>query len=361
MLASGGPLLDEVAAAGPAVEVLPALAPTPGDDDLAHVLWRRAAAMAPATRDLLAPHRPDLVVTDTITTVGFFAADLLGVPTVEVSPHHLMDPSPHVPPVGLGRAPSRLPWRRWDDASIRRRQATSWEQAVAQRTAARASLGLGPEHGAVRRLLAVPPCLEHPRPDWPADAVAVGPLSWEPPSWRAAGASLEAPSGEGPLVLVTDSTASGDRPGLAATAIDALAHADVRVVATSSDPRAVAAAERAGNAVVGRGSHAALLEGADLAVCPGGGGFVGKAVAAGVPLVVVPGPGDQREAARRVAVAGVGRRVPPGPGLGVRLRWNVLLALADPRLRTRVAACAEDADEGPARAVAEVEAVLARQ
>ncbi len=354
LLASGGSLLDEVAATGVEVVTLPALAPTAGDDDFAHILWRRAASMAPATRDLVAPFAPDLVVTDTITTVGFFVADLLGIPSIEVSPHHLMDPSPHVPPVGLGRAPSRLPWRAWDDASIRRKQVLSWAQAVEQRTEARRSLGLGDTHGAVLRLLAVPPCLEYPRPDWPAATEVVGPLTWEPP-WP----SLAPPVGDAPLVVVTDSTASGDRDGLAAVVIGALADTAVRVVATTRDPAALAAAERASNVVVGQGSHRALLDGAALAVGPGGGGFVGKAMAAGVPLVVVAGPGDQRETARRIEVAGVGRRVPPGPMLATRLRWNVLAALADPALARRAAAASAASSNGVENAVAAIERILA--
>jgi UDP:flavonoid glycosyltransferase YjiC (YdhE family) len=48
-----------------------------------------------------------------------------------------------------------------------------------------------------------------------------------------------------------------------------------------------------------------LLAEAALAVGPGGGGFVAKAAAAGVPMVVVPGHGDQREAAARLREAGV--------------------------------------------------------
>ncbi len=357
VVASGGPLLDRIREAGPQVVTLPALAPTPGDDDLAHILWRRAGDMAPPTRDLLAPFEPELVVTDTITTVGHFTADLLGVPSVEVNPHHLMDPSDDVPPVGLGRRPSSAPWRRLDDRHLRGRQGASLRLAERQRTAVRRDLGLGDRHGPVRRLLAVPPCLEYPRRDWPSDAVVVGPLIWEPPDWP----RLSIPAGDEPLVVVTDTTASGAHEGLAAVAIRALASAPVRVVATSSDPAAHDAADGASNATVGRGSHLALLARADLAVGPGGGGFVGKAMWSGVPMVVVPGVGDQRETAMRIHVAGVGRRVRPGPLLDVRLRWAVLAALADPRLRRHAAACEAACRRGgvPA-AVREVEEAVDR-
>lgn len=356
VLASGGPLLDAIAADGPHVVQLPALAPQPGDHDMAHIIWTRAAAMAPATRDLLAPFRPDLIVTDTITTVGHFVADLLGIPAVEVSPHHLMDPSPAVPPVGLGRAPSDAHWRRWDDANIRRQQWRSLESARRLRTEVRASIGLDPVHGAVRRLLAVPPCLEYVRDDWPDDAIIVGPLRWEPAGWQ----RLEPTHGTDPLVLVTDTTASGPQQGLAVRAIRALAGAPVRVFATTTNPAAREAAIRAGNAEVGNGSHESIFPLADLAIGPGGGGFVGKAMAHGVPLVVVPGQGDQRETGRRVETAGVGRRVRHGPGFERRLRIACLRTLTDPGYHRRATACAQRCrDLGVPAAVNAIEAVLA--
>jgi UDP:flavonoid glycosyltransferase YjiC (YdhE family) len=312
--------------------------------------------MAPATRDLLAPFEPEIVITDTITTVGFFVADLLGIPCIEVSPHHLMDPSPSVPPVGLGRPPARTPWRRHDDERIRRLQLLSIAQGWDLRTKVRAALGLSPTHGAVRRLLAVPPCLEYPRQDWPLDAVVVGPLLWEPPSWP----TFAVQPGEEPLVLVTDTTASGAHEGLAVRALRALANAPVRVVATTNDPAALALAERTSNAQAGRGRHAPLLEQADLAVGPGGGGFVGKAARAGVPLLVLPGVGDQRETARRVEVAGIGKRLRHGPLLEARLRIAVLRAVTDPALVRRAAACAEETRGlGATFAVTQVEQVLA--
>ncbi|WP_269745792.1 glycosyltransferase, partial [Mycobacterium celatum] len=64
-------------------------------------------------------------------------------------------------------------------------------------------------------------------------------------------------------------------------------------------------------AVVGLGRQDALLAHADLVVCGGGHGMVAKTLLAGVPLVVVPGGGDQWEMANRVARQGSGKLIRP--------------------------------------------------
>ena len=67
-------------------------------------------------------------------------------------------------------------------------------------------------------------------------------------------------------------------------------------------------------AVVGLGRQDELLTQADLVICGGGHGMVAKTLLAGVPLVVVPGGGDQWEIANRVVRQGSGRLVRPLTG-----------------------------------------------
>ncbi len=57
-------------------------------------------------------------------------------------------------------------------------------------------------------------------------------------------------------------------------------------------------------AVVGLGRQDELLAHADVMVCGGGHGVVSKTLLAGVPLVTVPGGGDQWEMANRVVRQG---------------------------------------------------------
>ncbi|MTV27493.1 glycosyl transferase [Nitriliruptoraceae bacterium ZYF776] len=325
------------------------LAPRPGDEQLGASWWDRAADMtAPLVADLRAA-RADVVVVDTLTRAGTLAAGVLGLPHVEVVPHHLADVADDLPPVGLGRPFPRTPWRAADDRRIVRFQHRSEALGADQGRTAAARVGLAAVPPPRVRLLQTLPSLERPRRSWPTDAHVVGSLALDPLLPR-----LEPPTGDLPLVVVTDTTASGVAGGLGALAVGALRHLDVRLVVTSSalPPRT------APDVVVGRGPHGPLLDRAALAVSPGGGGFVAKAAAHGVPQVVVPFHGDQREAAARLRDVGAGRVVRRASSRA--LRWAVVSGLAD---RSAAAAArtlaAEAAELGPAIAADLVEAVLA--
>ncbi len=228
-VATGTPHREAIEREGGRFLELPHLAPTAGDDDMGYRLWRRAGEMAPPLADLLRPRDLDVVVVDVLTRAGAFAADLLDVPWVELSPHHLFDPDPLVPPVGLGRGPARTPWRRRSDDHIRELQRVSLEAGAALEAEVRRQIGLPATGGDPRaRLLCTLPALELPRERWPTDAHVVGSLGWEPP-WP----PLSPPPGDAPLVVVTDSTASTIRRSLAETALAGLVHAGVRLVVTT--------------------------------------------------------------------------------------------------------------------------------
>jgi UDP:flavonoid glycosyltransferase YjiC (YdhE family) len=319
---------------------LPQLAPRPGDDDLGVRLHVRPVGMARALVPDVAGRAPDLLVVDTLTRAGALTAAALGVPYVEVVPHHLPDPDPGLPPVGLGRPLPRTPWRRADDRRLVRCQLASIAEGDAQAAAAAAALGLpGPPVPALR-LLQTLPSLERHRQEWPADAVIAGPLALDPLS-----PPLAPPDGTGPLVVVTDSTANQIERSLADTAIAGLRGLDLRLVVTTGRRPA----SRSSRLVVGVGPHGPLLAAAALVVSPGGGGFVAKAAAAGVPQVVVPLAGDQREAAARLRDACAARVVRPARCTPRALRWAVVRALADERLAVAAQRlAAEAADLGPA-------------
>lgn len=327
------------------------LAPTPRDADIGHRLWTRAGEMAVPLADRLRRWAPALVVVDTLTRAGAFAAELLALPWVELVPHHLDDPDPGLPPIGLGRRVPRTPWRRADDRRLVRLQQRSYARGAAQAAAVAAELGLPGVGRPVLRLVATVPALERPRACWPADAHVVGPLAVDPVL-----PELAPPDGDLPLVVVSDSTASGVDRSLGQVALRALTGLDVRVVVTSAQ----LPARRSPLVVVGRGPHRPLLADASLAVTFGGAGFTSKAVAAGVPLVVVPLQGDQREGAARLVDAGVGRTVALRRLTPRRLRWAVVRQLADADARRAAARLAVQAGRlGPGTAVALLERVLA--
>jgi MGT family glycosyltransferase len=338
-------------ALGCSFELLPRLGPTPGDGDLGHRLWGRAAEMAAPLSAQLRRWQPDLVIVDLLTRCGAFAAQVLEVPWVELVPHHLPDPAPDLPPVGLGRRPARSRWRRADDQRIYQYQRRSYALGAEQAAEAARRLGLHDVAPPRLRLVATLPSLERPRREWPRTAHVVGPLAAEPPL-----PPLEPPPGDGPLVLVTDSTASNVEVSLAEAAIRGLRGVDLRVVVTSGR----AQARRDGDLVVGRGPHRPLLAAAAIAISPGGGGFVSKAAAAGVPHVIVPLLGDQREAAARLRDTGAGRTLRPGRLSPRSLRWAVVRHLEDPRARAGARRLADEAAHlGPSLAADLVEAVLA--
>ncbi|MFA9445972.1 glycosyltransferase [Egicoccus sp. AB-alg6-2] len=330
---------------------LPLLEPTDHDGDFGHLLWQRGAAMALPLAAALRQRDLDLVVADLLTRAGSFAAQLLGVPWVETIPHHLPDPASDLPPVGSGRHPARHPLRRFDDRRIHVKQAASLAEGWRQAAEAARGIGLQRVAAPALRLVATLPGLERPRLQWPARAHVVGPLAVEPPL-----APLAPPAGDDPLVLVTDSTATDAAGGLGRAALDALRHLDLRVVITSSD----LAPRIDGRVVVGRGPHRPLLAEAALAIGPGGGGFVSKAAAAAVPMVVVPQLGDQWEAAARLQEAGVAAVLRPGRLSPRRLRWTVVRHLADPRPADAARRLADEAAQlGPDLAAWLVERVLA--
>lgn len=349
--ASGRDHVDAAAAVDVAFLELPLLGPTPQDHDMGHRLWGRAGEMAPPLADRLRVDVPDLVVADVLTRAGAFAAELLDRPWVELSPHHLMEPGGDIPPVGLGRPPARTPWRRLDDARIRDLQRRSLAAGRAHAGRVRAELGLAAAGGEpLGRLVATLPGLEYPRGDWPADAHVVGALDFDPP-WP----PLAPPPGDLPLVVVTDSTASGAGSSLAALALAAFRHTDLRMVVTTG--RTDLAPQR--GAVVGRGPHGPLLDAAAVAIGPGGHGFVGKALTRGVPLVVVPGMGDQRETAARLRWSGAGVSLRAIRLTPRRLRWATLRVLHDDRHRAAAQRLASGAEGlGPDHAAALVEGFL---
>lgn len=316
-LLTGVEWLDTARAAGLKAAELLGLDPTEDDDDAdaGEKIHRRAARMAVLNAPVIRELAPDLVVSDVITACGGMAAELLGLPWVELNPHPLYLPSKGLPPVGSGLAPGTGLRGHLRDSLMRRLTARSLKQGLAQRSAARVGIGLpADDPGPLRRLIATLPALEVPRPDWPDDAVVVGPLHFEPTS-----DVLTPPPGDGPLVVVAPSTATTGAAGMAELAIESLVPGE----ALPAGARVVVS--RLGGAdlnlppwaVAGLGRQDELLRHADLMICGGGHGIVSKTLLAGVPMVVVPGGGDQWEMANRVVRQGSGELIRPlsGPAL----------------------------------------------
>jgi UDP:flavonoid glycosyltransferase YjiC (YdhE family) len=315
---------------GVPVRELVGLALEPGEQDLdaGRRIHERAARMAAQLAPLLADFRPDLVVSDVLTAGGALAAELLDVPWAELSPHPLYLPSRGLPPIGSGLAPGRGALGRLRDTILRALSARDVRRGLAQRRTAREGIGLPPDGAQpVARLIAALPALEVPRPDWPAEAVLVGPILAE-----AAPEALQPPPGDGPLVVLAPSTAAQAAPGLCEAAMQALGPP----VLGRRVRLAVSAFQWTGPplpdwAVAGVGRQDLLFAQADVVICGGGHGVLAKAFMAGAPAVVVPGGGDQWEVAKRAERLGCAKAVRP---LTVAaLRDAVVEVLDDPAFR----------------------------
>jgi UDP:flavonoid glycosyltransferase YjiC (YdhE family) len=341
-LLTGAGWLETARAAGVEAVELEGLDATDGDDDAdaGEKLHRRAARMALLNVPVLQALAPDLVISDVITTCGGMAAELLGLPWVELCPHPLYLPSKGLPPVGSGLAPGTGMRGRLRDATLRALSARSVRDGMRQRVMARAEIGLpAVEPGPLRRLIATLPALEVPRPDWPDEARIVGPLHFEPTAHV-----LGVPDGDGPVVVVAPSTATTGTTGLAELALESLRPGD------ALPPGSRVVVSRLGGpdvqippwAVVGLGRQDELLSHADLVICGGGHGMVSKTLQAGVPMVVVPGGGDQWEIANRVVRQGSAVLVRPlaEPALTAAVRE----VLGSPRYRAAAGRARTDVD-----------------
>ena len=200
-------------------------------------------------------------------------------------------------------------------------------------------------------LVATLPSLEVPRSDWPAYAHVVGPCLYD-----GGGATPALPPGEGPLVLIAASTAHEQRPLIDAS-VDAVKRVGARALLTVGKSEAP---QSLPSSIVATGfiSHDAVLPSCDAVICNGGHGIVARTLTHGVPLVVVPGHGDQQENGYRVARAGAGVVVKRRKlaTLGQALR----AVLTDPRYKAAATRIAREAAtlDGPARAAELVEALV---
>ncbi len=299
MLFTGRRWIDAGRRVGIDTRLLKGLAPRPQDDDMdaGQRIHSRAAFISTELFPDLDEVGADLVVSDILTAGGGLAAERLGITWVELSPHPLYAPSKGLPPIGSGLAPGVGVRGRLRDTLMRKATGRSIAQGKAQRGVARRSVGLPSEDpGPAARLIATIPALEVPRPDWPSEAHIVGPLLWEPTT-----STLEVPPGSDPIVMVAPSTAFTGAQGMLEATVEGLAGHGVRVVASMLDdpPADLPSWVRAG---LGRQDD--LLRQADAVVCGGGHGLLAKSLIHGVPVVAIPGGGDQWELANRAARQG---------------------------------------------------------
>lgn len=293
---------------------------------------RRARYEAADLTREIARQDPDALLIDINCWGAATAAEASGRPWAIYSPYLVPLPSRDAPPYGVGLRPLTSPLGAIRDAIARRCTVTFFDRPVMRPiNELRGQHGLSPL-ARFGDLLAQPELLllltaegfEYPRSDWPANARLVGPIGWAPPApvpeWLS--------ELKDPLILVTCSTERQGDERLVEVALKALPSAGMSVIATAAahDPDAFDAPT--GSRVVRFLPHEAILGRAACVICHGGLGITQKALAAGVPVVVVPFGRDQLETARRVEVAQAGVWLPPRRLTAARLTTAVDAAIA---------------------------------
>lgn len=258
----------------------------------------------------------DVAVGELLTFSTMIGARGLGVPCAVISTTMVALPGWGAPPFGPGLTPARGAAGRLRDRIVFALSGRMWNKGLRPINDARVAHGLAPlsdvldQMTDVDRLLVLSSrALEYPGFTPPAHVQTTGPRL-EDPAWTEALDVL--PAGEDPLVLVGLSSTYMDQSAAINRIAQALGTLPVRAIVTTGpaiDPQAIAAP--ANVTVVQSAPHSAVLKHAALMVTHGGHGSVVKALAAGVPVVMLPFGRDQNEIAARAAHSGAGVRLKP--------------------------------------------------
>jgi len=257
---------------------------------------------------------PDLLLADANTWGAAAFAEMRGEPWAMFLPYALPVPSRDAPAFGPGLPPPRGWSDRLRDRMLWTATSLAGRGAMKRLNELRGTLGAPPLAGfsdiytrpEILLYRTVEP-FDYPRSDWPANVRAIGPGLWSPPG-ETPGWLADLPR---PRVLVSVSTELQDDGAIIETALEALRDEPGSVIVTTAalDPARFAAPHERVR-ITRFLSHAAVIPEVDVVVTHGGMGTTQRALAAGVPVVVVPWGRDQSESARRVEVCGAGRFVP---------------------------------------------------
>ena len=330
---------------------------------LQHCMAARAVYEFTDLSEAIESVHPDVLLVDANCPGAGLVAETSKIPWAQYCPFPPVFGSKDAPPYGPGLPPAHGPIGR-----ARNRLAARMLRRLSRRhleplNATRRELGLEPlaEIGdsfsrAGRVIMFTSEPFEYPRRDWPEAVRLVGPPLWEPvtdpPAWLV--------REDRAIVLVTASTVFQADAKLIQTALDALSDDDVAVIATTGvhDPTAFTAPTNA--RVEQFLPHGPILKRAACVVSHGGMGITQKALAAGVPVCVVPFCRDQFEVARRVQTVQAGARLHHKHLTKKRLRDAVHTAMGQREGAKRVADSFARAGGSSAAADAVEELLVAR-
>jgi MGT family glycosyltransferase len=271
-----------------------------------------AGRYADDVNDAIREDQPTLVICSMFCIGGMVAAEAAGIPFVVLFPNIYPLPARGTSPFGLGLRPARSRLGRLRDRALNRIIEWQWDShGLAELNALRTRYGLAPTshvfdqvRRASRQLVMTSPALDFGT-TLPDNARYVGPVL-DDPRWSEA-VSWTPPAGSDPLVLVAMSSTFQDQIGTLQRVMDAMGTLPVRAIVTAGPAVDVTALRPASNVtVVASAPHRQILPHASVVITHGGHGTVVKALAAGVPLVLLPHGRDQGDTSVRVSSLGAG-------------------------------------------------------
>jgi MGT family glycosyltransferase len=262
--------------------------------------------------DAIDDTQPALVICSMFCLGGMVAAEAAGIPFDVLLPNIYLLPAKGMPAFGIGLLPARGALGRLRDRALNGFIEHLWDaKGLAGLNALRRRHGLSQVahfldqvHRARRQLILTSADFDFPG-TLPAGARYVGPVL-DDPAWAEV-TRWTPPAGGDPLVLVAMSSTFQDQIGCLQRVVDALGTMPVRAVVTTGFAIDPAALQPSANVtVVPSAPHRQVLRHAALVVTHGGHGTVMKALAADLPMVLLPHGRDQADTAARVTARGAG-------------------------------------------------------
>lgn len=309
--------------------------PDPSDarDFIENVLFAPTAAYAADTRDELERTPTDALLAHDVLLGAALAAEAAGIPCAMLSPHVSLRPLSGIPPVGSGLMPPRTPEDRAAVDAATSRFAAVMNVGLPILNQARARLKLAPvDHvfdqydRAERVLLAISSAFDFPADHLPRNVRYVGPLL-DPPGWSRPWKAPWPREIVRPRVLVSFGTTFQGQADALQRVVNALGGMAVDAVVTTG-PALVGTPVHAPDNVtlIHSAPHDAVMKEVSLVVTHGGHGTLCRALAHGLPLLVMPMGRDQNDNASRVEVHGAGLSLPPtAPEAEIAAALNRLL------------------------------------
>ena len=328
------------------------------------LMFGPAAAYARDVMETVERVRPEALAVDCLCFGAMVGAEKSGLPSALLV-HFLIHPPDDEPtPFGLGLRPSHGPLGRLRDRALRAVMRRMFRFGLAPLNAARDQFGLPPVGDVFDqfqrlscRLVLTSREFDFVPTRLPKHVRYVGP-QLDDPAWPERWNSPWPEQSPDPLIVVSLGSTYQRQEKAFAAIVEALGKLPVRGLAMLGELDPPAARCPPNVTLVRSAPHAAVLPLASAVLCHGGHGTVMKALAHGLPVVVLPFGRDQKDNGARIEAAGAGLALSPGSG-PARIAAAIRRVLEEPGFgegaRRLAAVVARDMKED--RAVSEMEAL----